>query len=128
METIVTEIIKTIKDSDTVIERDMKLLALFFELFRTALGMALEQLRLKPYQRFSALLMKKVAETATSCVYRKTADIVNRFTLTNLSHQTVKHIVMQSGKLCQEWWECKIVCVNRYCMNLLYAPYWGKQR
>ena len=24
--------------------------------------------------------------------------------------------------------ECKIVCVNRYCMNLLYAPYWGKQR
>lgn len=44
METIVTEIIKTIKDSDTVIERDMKLLALFFELFRTALGMALEQL------------------------------------------------------------------------------------
>lgn len=44
METIVTEIIKTIKDSDTVIERDMELLALFFELFRTALGMALEQL------------------------------------------------------------------------------------
>ena len=62
-----------------------------------------KQLRLKPYQRFSALLMKKVAETATSCVYRKTADIVNRFTLTTLSHQTVKHIVMQSGKLCQEW-------------------------
>ena len=26
------------------------------------------------------------------------------------------------------FWECKIVCVNRYCMNLLYAPYWGKQR
>lgn len=155
METIVTEIIKTIKDSDTVIEQDMKLLTLFFELFRTALGIALEQLdrelateykkqgyiverqegrtvqclcgtvsfvcrwmkkpgkkgiypldkqlRLKPYQRFSALLMKKVAETATSCVYRKTADIVNRFTLTNLSHQTVKHIVMQSGTLCQEW-------------------------
>ena len=24
--------------------------------------------------------------------------------------------------------ECKIVCVNRYYMNLLYAPYWGKQR
>ena len=24
--------------------------------------------------------------------------------------------------------ECKIVCVNRYCMNLLYAPYWGKRR
>lgn len=62
-----------------------------------------KQLRLKPYQRFSALLMKKVAETATSCVYRKTADIVNRFTLTNLSHQTVKHIVMQSGTLCREW-------------------------
>lgn len=62
-----------------------------------------KQLRLKPYQRFSALLMKKVAETATSCVYRKTADIVNQFTLTTLSHQTVKHIVMQSGKLCQEW-------------------------
>ena len=155
MEIIVTEIIKTIKDSDTVIERDMKLLALFFKLFRTALGIALDQLdrelateykkqgyvverrdrrtvqclcgtvsfvcrrmkkpgkkgiypldkqlRLKPYQRFSTLLMKKVAETATSCVYRKTADIVNRFTLTTLSHQTVKHIVMQSGTLCQEW-------------------------
>ena len=28
----------------------------------------------------------------------------------------------------QESGECKIVCVNRYCMNLLYAPYWGKQR
>lgn len=28
----------------------------------------------------------------------------------------------------QKIWECKIVCVNRYCMNLLYAPYWGKQR
>lgn len=41
--------------------------------------------------------MKKVTETATSCVYRKTADIVNWFTLTNLSHQTVKHIVMQRG-------------------------------
>ena len=64
IEYVVIEIIKTIKDSDTVIERDMKLLTLFFELFR-----------LKPYQRFSALLMKKVAETATSCVYRKTADI-----------------------------------------------------
>ena len=38
METIVTEIIKTIKDSDTVIERDMKLLALFFELFRMMLA------------------------------------------------------------------------------------------
>ena len=42
--------------------------------------------------------MKKVIETATSCVYRKAADIVNWFTLTNLSHQTVKHIVMQSGE------------------------------
>ena len=28
----------------------------------------------------------------------------------------------------RRYWECKIVCVNRYCMNLLYAPYWGKQR
>ena len=28
----------------------------------------------------------------------------------------------------KEYRECKIVCVNRYCMNLLYAPYWGKQR
>ena len=28
----------------------------------------------------------------------------------------------------REFRECKIVCVNRYCMNLLYAPYWGKQR
>ena len=157
METIVAEIIQTIKDSDTVIERDMKLLALFCELFRTALGLAFEQLdrelakeykkqgyvverrdrrtvqclcgtvsfvrrrmkkpgkkgiypldrqlRLKPYQRFSALLMKKVAETATSCVYRKTTDIVNRFTLTSVSHQTVKQMVVQAGKLCQEWQE-----------------------
>lgn len=127
METIVAEIIQTIKDSDTVIERDMKLLALFCELFRTALGLAFEQLdrelakeykkqgyvverrdrqlRLKPYQRFSALLMKKVAETATSCVYRKATDIVNRFTLTSVSHQTVKQMVVQAGKLCQEWQE-----------------------
>ena len=29
MKTIIAEIIKTIKNSDTVIERDMKLLALF---------------------------------------------------------------------------------------------------
>lgn len=61
METIVTEIIKTIKDSNTVIERDMKLLALFFELFRTALGMALEQLDLE--------LVKE---------YKKQGDVVER--------------------------------------------------
>lgn len=45
MEIIVTEIIKTIKDSDTVIERDMKLLTLFFELFRTALGISIRTAR-----------------------------------------------------------------------------------
>ena len=36
-----------------------------------------------------------------------------------------KHCIY-SDKLAN--WECKIICVNRYCMNLLYAPYWGKQR
>lgn len=41
------DVSKIIKEPDTVIERDMKLLALFFELFRTALGMALEQLDLE---------------------------------------------------------------------------------
>ena len=35
------------------------------------------------------------------------------------------HEMTKAGKSCRE---CKIVCVNRYCMNLLYAPYWGKQR
>ena len=40
----------------------------------------------------------------------------NRITLTN------------DGSLFYKKGECKIVCVNRYCMNLLYAPYWGKQR
>jgi len=52
----------------------------------------------------------------------------SRFTLTEhqlaeyvLHHrETVAHMSMKG--------ECKIVCVNRYCMNLLYAPYWGKQR
>lgn len=34
----------------------------------------------------------------------------------------------KSMLILQEARECKIVCVNRYCMNLLYAPYWGKQR
>ena len=33
----------------------------------------------------------------------------------------IRYFIAHSG-------ECKIVCVNRYCMNLLYAPYWGKQR
>ena len=34
-------------------------------------------------------------------------------------------VIRDIFRLCRE---CKIVCVNRYCMNLLYAPYWGKQR
>ena len=37
----------------------------------------------------------------------------------------VDHVI---NKIDEKKWECKIVCVNRYCMNLLYAPYWGKQR
>jgi glycosyltransferase involved in cell wall biosynthesis len=40
--------------------------------------------------------------------------------------QTVRRY--RQGLLENSFWECKIVCVNRYCMNLLYAPYWGKQR
>ena len=40
----------------------------------------------------------------------------------NLIHHSRIHVIaLVRG-------ECKIVCVNRYCMNLLYAPYWGKQR
>ena len=35
---------------------------------------------------------------------------------------------LRTSSFPQNWRECKIVCVNRYCMNLLYAPYWGKQR
>ena len=40
----------------------------------------------------------------------------------NKNELTGKQSLIQSNR------ECKIVCVNRYCMNLLYAPYWGKQR
>ena len=39
-------------------------------------------------------------------------------------HQALREIGLDTDEI----GECKIVCVNRYCMNLLYAPYWGKQR
>ena len=49
------------------------------------------------------------------------------------SHE--QNMTYDPGGFCDLHWgeplnqrECKIVCVNRYCMNLLYAPYWGKQR
>ena len=42
MEYIVTEIIKTIKDSENAIEREMKLLHLFLQLFTQALTLAFE--------------------------------------------------------------------------------------
>jgi O-antigen ligase len=50
-------------------------------------------------------------------------------------HNIYLHVFTESGLLGGNpfllllgYRECKIVCVNRYCMNLLYAPYWGKQR
>ena len=50
---------------------------------------------------------------------KKDEDEKNRCTYKPVSHQT--DVILKKR-------ECKIVCVNRYCMNLLYAPYWGKQR
>ena len=136
MEYIVTEIIKTIKDSENAIEREMKLLHLFLQLFTQALTLAFEiidaelaeqykkegyrverrdartiqglfgtvtyrrrrmkkdgprakgfypldrQLGFVKYQRFTALFMKRVAEVASGSVYRTTADVINRLTLT----------------------------------------------
>ena len=57
--------------------------------------------------------------------------------LVDLLFKTIKEFYLKSENIvsdckkydrCRLIWECKIVCVNRYCMNLLYAPYWGKQR
>ena len=42
--------------------------------------------------------------------------------------KTIRVKEMLQDGTCGSIRECKIVCVNRYCMNLLYAPYWGKQR
>ena len=147
MEYIVTEMIKIIKESDTAIVRETKLLQLFIRLFTEALACALEtmdtelveqykkqgyqierrdrrtiqglfgtvtylrrrirkegprakgfypldtQLGLKKYQRYTALFRKRVAEVATGSVYRTTADVINRLTLTSISHQTVGNII-----------------------------------
>jgi hypothetical protein len=157
MEYIVTEMIKIIKESDTAIVRETKLLQLFIRLFTEALVCALEtidtelvekykqqgyqierrdrrtiqglfgtvtylrrrirkkgphakgfypldtQLGLKKYQRYTALFMKRVAEVATGSVYRTTADVINRLTLTSISHQTVGNIIKQVGRGYAEW-------------------------
>ena len=157
MEYIVTEIIKTIKDSENAIEREMKLLHLFLQLFTQALTLAFEiidaelaeqykkegyrverrdartiqglfgtvtyrrrrmkkdgprakgfypldrQLGFAKYQRFTALFMKRVAEVASGSVYRTTADVINRLTLTTISHQTVGSIIKQVGKQYAAW-------------------------
>lgn len=157
MEYIIAEIIKTIKESDTAIIRETKLLQLFMRVFTEALVCALEtmdtelveqykhqgyqierrdrrtiqglfgtvtyqrrrirkegprakgfypldtQLGLKKYQRYTALFMKRVAEAATGSVYRTTADIINRLTLTSISHQTVGNIIKQVGQGYAEW-------------------------
>jgi len=157
MEYIVTEIIKIIKESDTAIVRETKLLQLFIRLFTEALACALEtmdtelveqykkqgyqierrdrrtiqglfgtvtylrrrirkegprakgfypldtQLGLKKYQRYTALFRKRVAEVATGSVYRTTADVINRLTLTSISHQTVGNIIKQVGRGYADW-------------------------
>ena len=46
----------------------------------------------------------------------------------DLIHLLVSNDEMKARFFTEVDGECKIVCVNRYCMNLLYAPYWGKQR
>ena len=45
-----------------------------------------------------------------------------------MDHFVIDHQKAKIRRLKFKFRECKIVCVNRYCMNLLYAPYWGKQR
>ena len=44
------------------------------------------------------------------------------------TREEIVHVQKLRQYVARNWRECKIVCVNRYCMNLLYAPYWGKQR
>ena len=157
MKFIVPEIIKIIKDSDTAIIREMRLLQLFIRIFTQALVIALEtidkeltaeytkqgyqikrrdfrtiqgllgtitferrrirkqgprakgfypldnQLGLRKYQRYTALYMKRVTEVAATSVYRTTADVMNRLTLTTISHQTVANIIKQVGKDYEKW-------------------------
>lgn len=157
MKFIVPEIVKIIKDSDTAMIREMRLLQLFIRIFTQALGIALEtidteltaeytkqgyqmkrrdfrtiqgllgtitferrriqkqgprangfypldnQLGLRKYQRYTALYMKRVTEEAATSVYRTTADVMNRLTLTTISHQTVGNSIKQVGNY--EKWE-----------------------
>ena len=49
-------------------------------------------------------------------------------TINDISSLKIKGANFQDETILELFRECKIVCVNRYCMNLLYAPYWGKQR
>ena len=68
--------------------------------------------------------------------YHQLSKIDSYVILLESSFETycVPHVYFDREKLLQDAEnlrlkrECKIVCVNRYCMNLLYAPYWGKQR
>ena len=62
--------------------------------------------------------------------YLKMDDIayIDAKTHASMKRSSLKHgdiLMTKTGRINRE---CKIVCVNRYCMNLLYAPYWGKQR
>jgi len=61
------------------------------------------QLGLRKYQRYTALYMKRVTEVAATSVYRTTADVMNRLTLTTISHQTVANIIKQVGKDYEKW-------------------------
>ena len=67
-----------------------------------------------------------MVEEMTDVTFHKSMLILQeamRASVKTIFHATEKQIQAVLAD-----WECKIVCVNRYCMNLLYAPYWGKQR
>ena len=67
------------------------------------------------------------AAIAINFIDRTTLAIATPHIMQDLSITTEEMgMVMSAFFLC--YGECKIVCVNRYCMNLLYTPYWGKQR
>ena len=69
----------------------------------------------------SALSAKAMATDTPSDL----AIMVPKLVKINQHLPTLSFVTLRLGNYLGE---CKIVCVNRYCMNLLYAPYWGKQR
>ena len=58
----------------------------------------------------------------------KISIIIPVYNVESYLDECIQSVIKQSYTNLEILWECKIVCVNRYCMNLLYAPYWGKQR